>query len=111
MIDRFAGRYEFLSNFHPSPIRGSDGILYPTAEHYFQAHKSLLRTDRLTVAGAPTPNRAKYLGRAATLRPDWEVVKIGVMRNGLALKFAPNSPLGQAHRHRRRASPRGQLLG
>lgn len=40
MIDRFRGKYWFLSNFYESPIE-EENIVYPTLEHYFQAQKTL----------------------------------------------------------------------
>ena len=43
--------------------------------------------ERRTIAAADTPGQAKRMGRHVTLRPDWEKVKIDVMRRGLELKF------------------------
>lgn len=92
MIAEFKDEYEFLSNFYPSPFT-VDGIYYPTVEHYFQAMKTLNIEKRKEIAAASTPGRAKRLGRTVELRPDWEEVKIDVMRNGLAYKFAHHSDL------------------
>jgi ribA/ribD-fused uncharacterized protein len=39
------------------------------------------------IAAAPTPGKAKRLGRAITLRTDWETVKYDIMLMGLRLKF------------------------
>ena len=86
MIDVFDGEFAFLSNFYPSPIT-ENGITYPTVEHYFQAQKTLDINERHAIAAADTPGRAKRMGRLVTLRPDWEKVKIDVMRRGLELKF------------------------
>lgn len=41
-IDRFAGEYAFLSNFHVGPIH-LDGIDYRSGEHAFNAGKTLTR--------------------------------------------------------------------
>lgn len=87
MINVFDGEFAFLSNFYHSPI--SDGeITYPTVEHYFQAMKTPSVEEAVGIAAAPTPGRAKRLGRHCTLRPDWENIKIDVMRDALRLKFA-----------------------
>lgn len=95
VIDNFSGPYEFLSNFSSSPIT-IDGIDYPTVEHAFQAHKSLRPEVRQAVANDSTPGLAKQHGRSLELRPDWEDVKVDVMRSCLAQKFVQGSEL--AHR-------------
>ena len=87
MINRFDGKYFFLSNFSPSPFR-IDYILFPTMEHYFQANKADNQNDYLHIAYAPTPGEAKRLGRKIQLRPDWEEIKDNVMLTGLRKKFA-----------------------
>ena len=39
------------------------------------------------IAQAPTPGKAKYLGRTVKMRPDWEQVKEDIMLTGLREKF------------------------
>ena len=87
MISVFDGEYAFLSNFYMHSIE-EDGITYPSNEHYFQAMKSLDRHERLFIAAAETPGKAKRRGRQTSLRADWESVKDEVMLNALRLKFA-----------------------
>ena len=91
-IDRFAGKHEFLSNFHPSPIE-VDGILYPTVEHAFQAAKTDDPEEKRTIAAAATPSKAKQKGRKVTLRPDWEKVKVGIMEGLVRMKFEAHTKL------------------
>lgn len=86
MIVEFDGENEFLSNFYHSPIF-YEGIVYPTNEHFFQAMKTLDPEERKKIAAADTPGQAKRMGRSVTLRPDWERIKVDVMRTGLMLKF------------------------
>ena len=86
MIVEFDGENEFLSNFYHSPIF-YEGIVYPTNEHFFQAMKTLDIETRKAIAAAPTPGAAKRMGRHVALRPDWEKIKVDVMRLGLILKF------------------------
>ena len=86
MIVEFDGQYDFLSNFYPSSIL-YEGIVYPTNEHFFQAMKTLDIETRKAIAAAPTPGAAKRMGRHVSLRPDWEKIKVDVMRTGLMLKF------------------------
>lgn len=89
MINKFEGKYEFLSNFAKSPIIGvDDGIVYPTMEHYFQAQKTMDFEKRKEIAQAPTPGKAKRLGRHVKLRADWEQVKDKIMFTGLVEKFS-----------------------
>ena len=93
MIKEFDGKFAFLSNFYPSSIH-QDGITYPTVEHYFQAMKTLNIEQREAIAAAATPGIAKRMGRKVNLRPDWETIKVDVMRTGLRLKFS-NCELAQ----------------
>lgn len=86
-ITRFEGEYRFLSNFYPSSI-WENGINYPTNEHFFQASKTNNRIEKVLVAGASSPARAKQYGRTmVTLREDWEIVKEKIMYEGLKKKF------------------------
>ena len=83
---RYENEFEFLSNFSKSEII-LNGIIYPTVEHFFQAMKTKDPIQRAEIAAAPTPGKAKRLGRHVQLRSDWEEVKVDVMRQGLRLKF------------------------
>lgn len=87
MIAMFDGKYAFLSNFASSPFEVG-GVTFPTVEHWFQAWKSLDEAEFMEIAAADTPGKAKRLGRHVTLRPDWEEIKVDVMRQGLRHKFA-----------------------
>lgn len=91
-IDWFDGtEYDFLSNFYPSPInwetRAGMHVVAPTVEHVFQAEKATEQNFFMKVMRAPTPGRAKQLGRSIHLRPDWEQVKDDVMLRAVRLKF------------------------
>lgn len=87
MIAMFDGKHAFLSNFASSPFT-SDGITFPTVEHWFQAYKTQDPTEFRCIAAADTPGKAKRMGRQVTLRSDWEEIKVDVMRAGLRKKFA-----------------------
>lgn len=80
IIDRFEGEHAFLSNFHPGGPN--------TVEHGFQANKTLDSGWFNRILAAPTPGKAKRLGRKAPLRPDWENVKVPVMLDLLRVKFS-----------------------
>lgn len=91
-IRRFHNEYDFLSNFHPSPIYWN-GEVYPTVEHAFQAAKTLNPEYQGKIRRATTPAQAKRLGRSVALRPDWETVKVETMRLLISCKFAKDTPL------------------
>lgn len=86
MISEFDKEFAFLSNFYPSPITVW-GMSFPTVEHFFQAAKTTNVDEMKKIASAATPGQAKRLGRAAILRPDWDNIKIDIMRMGLEEKF------------------------
>jgi ribA/ribD-fused uncharacterized protein len=82
----FRGDKAFLSNFFPSVIY-YDGHAYPTVEHAFVAAKTLDLSERQDVRACATPGQAKRLGRTLTLRPDWDDIKINIMRELVFQKF------------------------
>ena len=87
MIKNFEGEYAFLSNFYFSPMI-IDNVVYTTNEHYFQAMKSLNPKEKQAIVLAPTPGKAKHLGRKVSLQKDWEDIKEEVMLTGLRHKFS-----------------------
>ncbi|WP_188197272.1 NADAR family protein [Nonomuraea sp. SYSU D8015] len=101
VIDRFAGPYEALSNFARIPVTlhshlEQRQITYPTAEHAFNAAKTLDPAERADIMAAATPGEAKRLGRRVTLRPGWDTsIRYTAMRTILTVKFAPDTPAGR----------------
>jgi ribA/ribD-fused uncharacterized protein len=93
-IDCFDGEYAFLSNFYEAPVE-KGGIVYPTNEHFFQAMKTLDNEERKKIAAALTPGQAKRMGRKVKLRPDWDSVRLQIMREGLVLKFLCHKDLAK----------------
>lgn len=86
VIDLFTGDYSFLSNFHPSPVEFK-GDVYKTVEHAYQAAKTEHPEEREQIRNAFSPGAAKRLGKRVHLRPDWENIKVGVMKSLLEQKF------------------------
>lgn len=86
MIGTFKGPYRWLSNFHLCTIV-YEGIEYPSTEHAFQAAKSTNSAVRRWICESPTPSVAKARGKELDLRPDWEEIKIDVMREITRIKF------------------------
>lgn len=91
-VTRFRGIYNFLSNFYDSPICYRD-LIYPTAEHLFQALKTNDEIIRETIRKEPFAFGAKSLGRQIKGRDDWEAVKDKVMFIVVKLKFLQNDNL------------------
>lgn len=94
-ITVFGGLYEFLSNFYPCEIRYL-GHTYRSVEHAYQAAKTHNPMDHLRIAGFRTAKEAKQWGRTLTcLRPDWEEVKVSIMKTLIKKKFKADSPLAE----------------
>lgn len=89
-INKFTGKYRFLSNFYEVPII-VDGIKYRSVEHAFQAAKATNELDKHIFRQCETAADAKYWGRHIKLRPDWDSVKIDIMYNLLKIKFNDDS--------------------
>ena len=85
-IDGFRDQYRFLSNFYPCVVE-VNGIVYPTAEHAYQAAKSPNHNDRLAISKLPKPGDAKRYGRVISIRSDWGQVKYATMLFILWQKF------------------------
>ena len=86
------GPYGCFSNFSPHPI-AIDGVVWPTAEHFYQAHKLVGTTDAPLMAkirSAATPEAAAAIGRepCRIIRPDWERAKLEVMERAVLTKFS-----------------------
>ena len=88
-IAEFSGEHRFLSNFYPSQIE-LDGKVYGTAEHAYQAYKTLDENGRWWIRQLQTPGQAKRAGRHVTIRADWEDIKVEVMRRVVRAKFDQN---------------------
>ena len=88
VIDKFDGKYFFLSNFYPCEIK-YDGLTYNSSEALFQALKCVNSSDRKLFIGL-TASQSKKLGRKVNLRPDWESVKIDIMKLVIHEKFSQN---------------------
>lgn len=88
IIDSFTlvSGYGFLSNFHTSTVT-LDGKKYPSVEHAYQASKTSDGSARELIRKTKSPGDAKKLGRALQIRPDWEEVKIDLMRGLIREKF------------------------
>mmetsp|Transcript_79064 Transcript_79064/g.164223 ORF Transcript_79064/g.164223 Transcript_79064/m.164223 type:complete len:164 (+) Transcript_79064:52-543(+) len=85
---------EEFANFLPCRIE-EDGIVYRSAEHYFQAHKTEDLAMRKAI-GSVDFNQVYGAGQRVQLRPDWEAVKLKVMLEAAELKYRQNPELAAA---------------
>jgi ribA/ribD-fused uncharacterized protein len=97
MINKFEGRWGFLSNFYPCQIEHK-GITYPSLEHYYVALKITemqfidgsyyTASDlREIISKIPSPSEVKKLGRKLKVRTDWDDKKLDFMKWGVKEKF------------------------
>ena len=86
-ITNFRGKYFFLSNFYPCFVE-FEGLRYPSAEHAFQAAKTLNLNDRKSFQVIRAASEAKRAGRQVSLRSDWNEVRESVMLQCLRSKFS-----------------------
>ena len=91
-IAEFQRDYRFLSNFLPAEVV-YEGITYPTAEHAYQAAKTLDPEKRKEIAALKTPAEAKHAGEALKPRDDWPAVKFNVMEDVDRYKFTHHPDL------------------
>lgn len=89
MINRFEGKYFFLSNFYSAPV-AYEGLTYLNNEAAFQSAKILSGREQFAKLD---PSAAKKLGRHVALRSDWEDVKCNVMYEIVLAKFTQNPKL------------------
>ena len=84
MITSFKGT--FLSNMYPVQVTVSWGT-YTCAEAAFQAAKCVTEKDRNLFVNL-NGYQAKSLGKKIALRPDWNDVRIDIMRQVVSSKFS-----------------------
>lgn len=96
-IDRFFGKYRFLSNFWPKTINFR-GIDFHTNEHAYVYAKSPAEywtQTNLQALVNSTPGEAKKIGRQVPLIEHWERAKLNVMGQLIDLKFQVGDQLAE----------------
>jgi ribA/ribD-fused uncharacterized protein len=89
-IKGYIGEYRWLSNFHPCIIN-MFGYTFNSIENAYQAAKCDDPYEYDAFVGISAA-KAKNLGRKVKIRPDWERVKVDVMRVCLEQKFSDRNP-------------------
>src|SRR6185436_1622995 len=94
-INEFQGEYRFLSNFWPCYLMYQN-IVYPTAEHAYQAAKVKSPDVKTRIKNCHTPAEAKDYFEVHNIEPDndWTIEKkLIVMEQILMIKFGGKEPL------------------
>lgn len=91
MIQQFEDEYSWLSNFYPCPLTFR-GKRYLSVEYAYMSAKSEDKAwKQLCAEAKEKPGKIKRKSRHLALVPNWESIKIEVMRECLALKFSQES--------------------
>jgi N-glycosidase YbiA len=86
--------YGCFSNFSAHGFE-SDGLWWPTSEHYFQAHKFIDTPYFEAIRQVKSPKDAALMGRdrQRPLRPDWDEVKDKIMFRAVLRKFETHADI------------------
>lgn len=90
-ILEFKGEYSFLSNGYPSPVT-YEGLTFSNSQAAFQAQKTLNLQVRKQFLNLDSQS-AFELGRTIAIRPDWDKIKIDLMKEIITQKFIQNPDL------------------
>lgn len=93
-ITSFRGKYDFLSNFYPSPVE-FEGVDYPTVEHAYQAAKTPDPDHRQRIRAAKTPKSAKSMGGRIKHPAGWRGYNLQLMQDLILQKFTRYDDLRQ----------------
>lgn len=103
-INGFKGEFRWLSNFWEiEPFKYGKSLEFKTVENFYMAMKvhqrhttpvranpnsyELVDVNTRKHISTMSPSQAKKFARSASLRPDWEDIKVSVMRYALNIKF------------------------
>lgn len=86
-------KYTEFDNFYIYPFKVY-GEIYPTVEHAFQASKSGDEDYRKYILKV-SAHEAWRLGQKVVLRPDWEDIKSGIMKELVGMKLIQNLDLAK----------------
>lgn len=104
----FRNEFFFLSNFFPCVIENIDGVKFPTVENAYQWCKEVDPSREFTPVDRGTtvynwtkymteasPFQAKRVGRRANMKPNWDSIRVEVMRRLLKQKFQVGTELAK----------------
>jgi ribA/ribD-fused uncharacterized protein len=73
-----------------------DGVVYPTAEHFFQCQKTFVEEERNLILASDNPLEAWVTGNKVTLRQKWDQIKVNVMYEGNKVRFEQNPEIAKS---------------
>ncbi len=90
-IPYYETSYFALHNFSAHAIT-MNGVVYPTAEHAFHAHKFADDAIKKEILHSPSPAAAFRLAKKykPQRRPDWDAIKVGVLEDIIRHKVQQN---------------------
>ena len=91
VIGPFHKEFDWLSNFFSCKLE-FNGLTFDNSEAAFQAAKCLNPIERTKFVGLAA-GKSKRLGKKVELKPDWNHIRIDVMREVLIAKFTQNPDL------------------
>ena len=86
-IEHFSGKYNFLSNFYPSPV-AFEGLEFPTVEHAYQAAKTNDVRKRMEILDLPTAYKANRAGTRLGQPAHWFERNMALLETLLEQKFS-----------------------
>ncbi len=86
MIQEFQNEYRWLSNFWLVSI-AYKGRVYPSVEHAYMSQKNLSEVWQEFCVSEPDPRKVKKMSMEICLRPDWEEVKMDIMKELTFIKY------------------------
>jgi ribA/ribD-fused uncharacterized protein len=100
-IEQFTEEHRYLNNMYRlenGVISSPDRVIVPTVEHAYQAAKFVVKSCRYEVLNAPSGHLAKRTARyleqqGEVIRPDWDSVRVDIMRDLVRQKFNNNPHL------------------
>lgn len=89
--------YGVFSNFFEAGFFDENGLYFPTSEHYYHYHK-FIRTNPEVAQKILDSSRASVAYRRSRqykeeVDPDWDKIKVEVMRKAIYYKFTQNPDL------------------
>lgn len=101
MIDKFRGKYRFLSNFYPCDVEYK-GYIFPSSENAYQAAKAIFVNEApedFSIFLTCTPAASKTYGRGVPMKgmeAFCDLNKIQIMKEIVGYKFLRNTYLLQS---------------
>jgi predicted NAD-dependent protein-ADP-ribosyltransferase YbiA (DUF1768 family) len=91
-FDKHDGGHPYLANDYPAAVTLEEGV-FPTITHAYWALATTDLDARNRIVSASTAHEAQRIAQGASLRPDWNVVRLAVMLRLVREKFRQHPDL------------------